>query len=56
MHRPKIVWETLSNIDGDIYYCDSNFKIVDSDVPFNPIPEAAGGASSKNVPLEENDE
>ena len=29
LNRPKVVWETLTNVDGDERFCNSNFEFYD---------------------------
>ena len=51
LHKPKIVWETLSSIDGDIYYVNSNFCDVLDD---NFTETSSTNVSNNpNVPLAE---
>ncbi len=59
LQSPKIVWETLSNIDGDIYYCNSNFCLTQSTDPgaMKSSPEIAKSSkNNENITLTETDE
>lgn len=48
LKEPKVVWETLDSVDGDVLFVDETFQVV----PPKPEPEVGQAASnSPTVPL-----
>ena len=55
LNKSKVVWETLSSIDGDIYYVNSMFNDV-KNTDLDDNIQASAIANSINVPLSESAE
>lgn len=55
LNKSKIVWETLSNIDGDVSFCDSNFRINLSHDD-KPLAKNASNDVSQNLKISETNE